>query len=461
MPNQSRASRLWVVSDLHLAPPGEQCVFNAHAALVALIDHLAALPASDPPQWVVLNGDVFDYLQIPDYDQLSLPIAAQRTARILDALEAEPPERNVVRALRRLTAKGHRLSCMPGNHDPELNLSTVQQLLAERLGCVTELAPWAGEWRLQIGACEVAGRHGHYGDAFNAISSTQMLAAQSAGDASMPLPPGSRLVLNVINPFRRAKTPDGRRRFPFVDALPSEQAVVLAIMLLDPALAAKRLPDALGIGAAALIRKALMAGGLLGQRLSFDERRVSTVSSQYSWLDNLTGALAEAASHQGTDATVIDYELDAYFSGGSPRRSDARLSLSFGAGGVRGLLLRALARTLDDVRTAFRSGVTDALANDSMSTWGKGRIALAGHTHAARCLALDDRASIYINTGSWIDQVIPPAGLVGDGMSDWLELLQHGEVPLWNGYPVAVVDGDGPRLMRWDGQNLQSWQDPA
>lgn len=141
MPTEVAASRLWVLSDLHLAPPGDQCVFRAHEALTGLVEHLAAMPVTEPPQWLVLNGDVFDYLQIPGYDELSLPLATQRTDQILDALAAEPPGRNVVQALRCFSARGHRLSCMPGNHDAELNLAPVQELLSARLGSTTTLPP--------------------------------------------------------------------------------------------------------------------------------------------------------------------------------------------------------------------------------------------------------------------------------------------------------------------------------
>ena len=131
-------TRLVALSDLHLAPAGEQCVFAAHEALVALIDRLAAMPATEPATALVLNGDVFDFLQIPGYDALSLPLAPQRMTVILDSLDAEPPPRNVVQALRRFTAAGHTLCCLPGNHDAELNLVTVQQVLSQLLGSSTD-----------------------------------------------------------------------------------------------------------------------------------------------------------------------------------------------------------------------------------------------------------------------------------------------------------------------------------
>lgn len=475
MPNEIPASRVWVLSDLHLAPPGEQCVFQAHAALVGLLDHLAATPAGDPPNWLVLNGDVFDYLQIPGYEALSLPLAAERTGRILDGLEAEAPARNIVQALRRFVAGGHRLACMSGNHDAELNLTTVQQVLSARLGSTIALPPWNGEWRLQVAGHRVVGRHGHYGDAFNAIGSARMQRAQADGDASVALPPGSRLVLQVINPFRRAKTPDGTRRFPFIDGLPSDEAVVLAIMLLDPRLAARRLPDALGIGAAALLRKALMAGGLSSESrhlsVSHGPLQSTSPAQPKPWVDGLQDLLSEAASQQDAHSlAMLDGQLEAYFAGGGidllasgevgaqPRSTDL---LGFGGSAVRGLLYRALANALEGARSSFQAGMSDDLAKDSLTTWGHGHVALAGHTHAARSLTSPDGPGVYINTGTWIERVIPPTGLSAATLPDWLERLRRGDVPSWNGYPLALVDADGPRLMQWNGHSLQAWVDPT
>ena len=205
MSADAQADGLYVLRDLHLAPPGEQCVFAAHAPLVALLEHIAASPS---PQWLVLNGDVFDFLQIPGYEELSLPLAPQRMAGLLDALAAEPPERNVVQALQRLTAAGHTLCCLPGNHDAELNLSSVQDVLAQRLGSQNLLAAAAGQWAVQVAGFRVVGRHGHHGDPFNAISGALLQQAQADGDAEVAMPPGSRLVCEVINPFRRARAAD-------------------------------------------------------------------------------------------------------------------------------------------------------------------------------------------------------------------------------------------------------------
>lgn len=79
---------------------------------------------------------------------------------------------------------------------------------------------------------------------------------------------------------------------------------------------------------------------------------------------------------------------------------------------------------------------------------------VSGLRRAARCIGN------YVNTGTWIDQVVPPPGLIAGALSGWLDELRQGQVPLWNGHPVATMDENGPRLLRWDGHILQAWADP-
>lgn len=463
MPAELAASRLVVLSDLHLAPPGEQCVFAAHEPLVALIRHLTAVQADTLPQWLVLNGDVFDFLQIPGYDSLSLPLAPQRMASLLDALDEEPPQRNVVRALAAFTAAGHRLSCLPGNHDAELNLASVQDVLARRLGSCTALPPSAGYWRLNVAGRAVFGLHGHHEDAFNAISGARMETAQADGDATVPMPPGSRLVCQVINPFRRAKTSDGRRRFPFIDRLPSDQAVVLAIMLLDPRLAAKRLTEALGIGAAALVRKALMVSGVAPGQLGtgVGSTVAGAVAGQATWIDELSRHLADAyrAGPPGRAGTAtLEHELDAYFAGQGVGSAQGAGALAAGGGGVRGLLWAALARALAGTQDNFRSAVPDPLAHRMTAGPRPESVTITGHTHAAKALTAAN-GTVYLNTGTWLDQVLPPPEPDAVSLPEWLARLQRDELPTWNGHPAAWVDVEGARLVRWNGSSLVDWSD--
>lgn len=456
MPGNPPIASLYVVSDLHLAPPGEHCVFAAHEPLVSLIDFIAARPT---PQWLLLNGDVFDFLQIPGYDALSLPLAPARMQQILDELDTLPPSRNIVHALRRLTAAGHTLCCLPGNHDAELNLYTVQQVLQQRIGSSQTLAPAAGEWRLDVAGHEVIGRHGHYADAFNAISGQALAEAQARGDATLTMPPGSRLVCQAINPFRRARDTSGALRFPFIDRLPSEQAVILALLLLDPVLALRRLKDALGPVTHAIARRTLqqLSGSppLLGSSTS--PTIAASTDPAAAWLDLLAAELAAAARDEQPADSVLAAELDAYFLGLSASASTEPTELLSGDGGlVRRLLWRALGNTLERARDAFRPSVADALARDAIGSWGRRKIAIAGHTHAAKSIATLE-GSVYLNTGTWLDLALPPPRSDIASVQAWLDALQRDQLPCWQGHPVAVVDTAGARLLHWNGSALQPW----
>lgn len=486
MTAEPQADALYVLSDLHLAPAGEQCVFRAHGPLVALIDHIAAAPA---PQWLLLNGDVFDFLQIPGYDRLSLPLAAARMQAILDALEREPPARNVVAALRRLTAAGHTLCCLPGNHDPELHLHNVQAVLAAALGSRQPFPPEADHWRLRVAGRTVLGQHGHAGDEFNAIGSARMLRAQAAGDDEVPLPPGSRLVCEVINPYRRARAADGRPRFPFVDLLPSDHAVVLGLLLLDPALAVKRLSAALGIAPAVLVRKAMLATGIGGKRLtrgpaetappdgggrddggfdnglpddgSLDDGVPDDGRLGEDWLDALAETIGAAAALEAdhVPALRLQRELEAYLQGHAPalpiRDGVPRLA---GGGAVQRVLWRALAAALERGRDAFRPDAADALAQRAKQGLQGDSIAITGHTHAAKEIA-SPGGGVYLNTGTWLDLTPIPTDTGPEALDAWLDAIAEDRVPRWQGCPVAKVDATGAQLLHWTGDSLRPWRE--
>jgi hypothetical protein len=129
-----------------------------------------------------------------------------------------------------------------------------------------------------------------------------------------------------------------------------------------------------------------------------------------------------------------------------------------GGGLARSLLLRALGRALQRGRDAFRPELADDLAEDVMATWGRDGIAVTGHTHAAKQISRAP-GQVYLNTGTWLDLVLPPADASAAAVADWLARLANDEVPRWQGGPVAVVDAEGARLLHWNGQTLRPWAD--
>lgn len=466
----SQISGLYVLSDLHLAPSGEHCVFAAHQKLVSLLRHIANQPA---PQCVVLNGDVFDFLQIDGYTTLSLPLAASRMTLILDALDKEADTHNVSAALRDLTEAGHTLHCLAGNHDPELHLHSVQQVLHERLGATPLAQTDDGVWQLRVGERLVLGAHGHdhRPDPFNAIARVRMLNAQAKGDHEVPLPPGSRLVLDAINPYRRARDAKGHLRFPFIDLLPSDLAVATAVSILDPRLAGERLFCALGIGFGALIRRLrqqLRPHQLLGPQSGPATEKDESALAVQSWLDELTEPLAIAVNQgapteQGQNLLVL--QLSDYLES-PPEPAPAHLlthpaqaPLLNGGGAPQWLLFKALACFIEKGRDAFRPNAYDALSLRSTELWPDADVIVTGHTHAAKSLArLDHRTQTYLNTGTWLDLTPMPINTSREELQIWLNRMGSNQVVRWQGCPVAHINEQAARLLHWTGLELIDWK---
>jgi hypothetical protein len=78
----------------------------------------------------------------------------------------------------------------------------------------------------------------------------------------------------------------------------------------------------------------------------------------------------------------------------------------------------------------------------------KGRVVIAGHTHAAREVGLaNDR--VYLNTGTWSDLLPFPNDALDSSLKDWVDRLEGSRlVPIRRG-TYALVDGDGARLREW------------
>jgi hypothetical protein len=85
-------------------------------------------------------------------------------------------------------------------------------------------------------------------------------------------------------------------------------------------------------------------------------------------------------------------------------------------------------------------------------------VTITGHTHAAKALTAAN-GTVYLNTGTWLDQVLPPPEPDATSLPEWLARLQRDELPTWNGHPAAWVDGEGVRLVRWSGSSVVDWSD--
>jgi hypothetical protein len=316
--------------------------------------------------------------------------------------------------------------------------------------------PTEGCWRIEVAGRAVVGLHGHHGDPFNAIPAACMLKAQAEGKKTAEMPPGSKLVCKVINPYRRAKDAAGVPRFPFVDAMPSDFAAALALLISDPRLAMMRLTDAQGITAQALVRSVSRQLGLADARLAAGSGPSSASADPV--LTALGSAIGAAmTAEERAAAERIEGELLRYL-GSDPPRSNFGPQLTLASGGdwARSLLLRALGLVLNASRGAFDPAQPDALARETMDSWGRDVVAITGHTHAAKCIRHGTDA-IYLNTGTWLGLTPLPQATDAATVGDWLGRLQRNEVPPWQGCPVARIDASGAALLHWDGTALVGW----
>ena len=183
------------LSDTHIGGDPGSDIFESPEHLSALFDGLAARAG---PVELVLAGDFFDFLQIG-----TVPQGMNRAAMTI----SRPEYRDVFATLRRFASgDGHRVICMPGNHDAELWWNPeIQRTLSDE-GLVTELAlSYAVRFRGapdRIIYCE----HGNQFDPANVIT--------DYGDP-LDTPLGDHIVTDVT----RRMAPAGRlsRRFDLSD----------------------------------------------------------------------------------------------------------------------------------------------------------------------------------------------------------------------------------------------------
>jgi len=440
--------RILIVSDTHMAAPDPTNSFRAGEQLADFVEREVGQAIT-----LVFAGDVLDLLEHRDRPRhLDLVGAPSMVRGVVDEITGAAWGRRLFAALGNLARQGGRIVVIPGNHDPELlhpDATTAFRAAAgldvddERLSFHRTAQPWTdrvGQWEVVVG-------HGNRVDPFNDIEPQVVLEALRNGEERVELPPGSLLVLETLNVFKRAVNPDGTRRFPFVDHLqPSTLGVPLLLIYLDPKLALKHLP---GLGGTALgaLRRAIRRAILGGPTLS----STSTATTQ-DLATNLAAAIAAGLTEQerGAAAEGLAEELDTFLADGLPGEVAAG-TLAAHHGRPRSLLRAALRRLSDD-HTQFDTNVLSALDRaivDSQLPTGVGpRVVVVGHTHVAREHHLDDDR-VFINTGTWIDLMRLPTTQDDAALKAWIDRLEAGAVETEQHLHYAEITAAGPRLQRF------------
>jgi UDP-2,3-diacylglucosamine pyrophosphatase LpxH len=437
--------RLLVISDLHLTPPGAFDAFRAGEALAAFVQ---ASARSDTT--LVLAGDVLDLLQLPNRPPtLDLRAAPGLIRTALDGIGAAPWGRALFQGLRALIEAGGRCVVLPGNHDPELHHPDTRAILLGTLGLEDdaglEVHRDPSPWLTQVGQWTVLLGHGHRSDAWNDVDPGALQRALEEGEGSVPLPPGSRLVVQVLQPFKKDER-TGAERFAFVDLLKPELAVVLLLLYLDPARALALLPDALGLHAEQILR---VFRQHLGPRPTLAPSPAP--AREPALADALAAAIAAEVDEdlrKAPDAAVRRLQT---WLAGYPAAAAGTLAQH---GGARRWIGRAALRGLSQDGSFFApEGANDvdrAVTSEHLPEGSGPRVVICGHTHAAReHRPAEDR--VYINTGTWIDLMRLPE-LDDDKLwKAWIDELEQDRIERFSKPTYAEVTADGAFLREWTG----------
>lgn len=240
---------VFILSDLHIGgrypvqgnPKDAGFRMMKHVGeLARLIRGWAERDAAQDFCEVVINGDFVDFLAEEDKDAAD-PLCpwevfrgepGQAAAVLTQIMRRDAL---VFDALALLVGRGHRLTILLGNHDLELSLPAVREVLSERLG--------TGDGQslrfIYDGEAYVVGdaliEHGNRYDRYNQVRFDDLRELRSLQSRRQPVdwrdwftaPPGSYLVVEIMNRLKQ--------RYPFVDLLKPEREAVLPLLLaLDP-----------------------------------------------------------------------------------------------------------------------------------------------------------------------------------------------------------------------------------
>lgn len=428
--------RAIILSDLHLGPNGPLAIFRDDKALSTFITDLAR--EGEPPTELVLAGDVFDFLQSPDYDGFDANRAEERFDAILRGTRTAP----VLAALKTFAARGdEEITLLAGNHDPEMLLPGVRAMFEKAIGCTGRVRYgddqplWPGEdsrwpiWGRALGdehGC-VWVVHGDRWDPCNAIHRGELRRLVAEG-RPVDLPVGSKLVYRVLNKLQ----PESR----WIPYLKPDPVVLPLLLYLDPRVTLPFIEEHWGVAEGVLgqyVRGWLKLGALFGEEDQGQSPKPDDVAAF------LTAMIAGAIREERPEPAERDLLLAAIQAHLQHGQIPAEGMLA-AHGGVGRALLRA---TLSAARYAEqrrdKNGPDGIL--DAAERWLPRNVValIAGHTHGPRTQHAPRPA--YFNTGTWI-----PVGKVHEGeMSAVLDEIEAGHFQAEAPRTFArVIWGDGP-----------------
>lgn len=387
--------RTLIISDLHLGNGGPYDSFMGDEALPALLDQFAGEPGR-----ILVNGDGVDFLM----NEEPLELDVERAVGQARAITAFRGSAAVLEAMGRALAGGSEVVFRLGNHDVELALPEVQEVIRAALKQPPEVAARLtfelGDEPaiIEEGGARVLVTHGEHNDPWNRVDDYKGLLAKST---SFRFAPGSELVKKLLNRLTN------EHRLRFANLLkPDFQGAALTALAVAPSAVKLLLGGSTARILWQLFRK--MSGPA-----SFDDDEDLGLADRVAKA-GLTEEETEALEAALGDAPSAFPEDDDEGPLGRARLKLARTGLSLYARFQRGVTGRAgeaffaLEPTPEEWKEARR------LADK----FNAGAVVI-GHTHAARWGQKD--GLVFANTGTWIALMELPPYAAGD--EAWMDFL--------------------------------------
>lgn len=478
---------IFVISDLHIGgdlatldrPRGFRMCTRV-PELIAFIRSLDQLAAPQTELELVINGDFVDFLAEHDSSWGFVPFLPTETEALGRFNVILERDRELFSELNHFASR-HLLTILLGNHDIELAYPAVTAALESVLGGPSERLTLRFDGQPYV-VGDASIEHGNARDVFNHISSSSIEALRQNRPGDFEVPPGSRLVADIMNPLKRS--------FPFLDLLkPERESAIPMLLALDPSARGKiaevlklvwqaeRRRSGINHDEAPLGQDERCSGGIEERTTKADALVDPDLALAEPWLDeewedgpvdegekrlaeSLVRVLGSAKAATEFNELVLSDLSEIEIEEGlerAPKDWGALVELA-----LRPRHLRALWRALQVLHTDLsfvRECETDSSILDIVMERAieKCSWVVMGHTH----LAKDHRNIIpgctYLNSGTWADLIPFPESLLSAGEVEgvqqlklFLEDLRAQRLDTWIDFRPTYVrlDFDGQRITR-------------
>jgi UDP-2,3-diacylglucosamine pyrophosphatase LpxH len=440
MEKAKQARRVIVISDLHLGGY-TSAMMSRPGRLARFLEELPAHLEDDEQLELVIAGDFVDFLTLAPLSSWTIDPqqAGEKIDGIMRQCSAFAP---IFDALYKLVQSGGLLTILLGNHDLEMALPIVQEKLMHRLSAGPHQVLFQSDGRAyRRGGVLI--EHGNRYDGANANDWEYLRLIASAQSRSEIAPVelrvsfGSQFVIDHVNPLKV--------HYPFLDLIqPQNELVALLLLAFEPELIFdwKRI-------CAGLWAQRLQATNSTGRQPGKSYQIASSpIDQPNEELRNLFGPeymlLMSPTADVGVRALLQTYlsnrkeSIREILSRGDPIPTDRQKKIR--------AVMRELLLNDGSARLNGQTGPYGKAAERLLRDNAEIEAVVMGHTHLAREVHYDH--GIYINSGTWIDNIVVPDDVItdesGQSLNTFLQNLLFDIRPLRPAtYADIRVESDG------------------